>query len=198
MNIKLITAVSLNGVIGKDGTMPWSLKDDLKFFKEITQNHIVVMGRKTFESLNFKTLPNRHNIILTNSPVSQCIGKDSKIEKVVYQNEFTEVVYFDSKDKKHHIYFCNSVDKINFYNLYKIFFIPENSSIFVIGGSQVYNLFLNKCSKIYRSLILDNIDGDTVFPEIDEKKWLIENIQSFEANERNSNRFVIQQLSRIT
>lgn len=62
--INIIVAMSLNSVIGIDNSLPWHIPEDLKYFKQTTMNHTVVMGRKTFESIG-KLLPNRKNIILT-------------------------------------------------------------------------------------------------------------------------------------
>lgn len=59
-----IVATGPNGVIGKNGKMPWHLPDDLKRFKELTSGHSILMGRRTFESLG-RFLPNRHHIILS-------------------------------------------------------------------------------------------------------------------------------------
>lgn len=64
MNISLIVAVSENNVIGKDNDLPWKLPDDMKFFKETTTGHCILMGRKNLESFG-RLLPNRTNIILT-------------------------------------------------------------------------------------------------------------------------------------
>ena len=61
----LIVACSKNYVIGRLNSLPWHISEDLKKFKEITINCAVVMGRKTFESLNFKPLKNRLNIVIT-------------------------------------------------------------------------------------------------------------------------------------
>jgi len=63
---KAIVAVSQNGVIGKNGDLPWRLPGDLKWFKKITMGHIVLMGRKTWESLPF-ALPGRKNWVLSRS-----------------------------------------------------------------------------------------------------------------------------------
>lgn len=60
-------AVAKNGVIGREGKLPWHLPEDLKRFKAITTGHAVVMGRKTWESIG-KPLPNRRNIVLTRDP----------------------------------------------------------------------------------------------------------------------------------
>ncbi|AJD91235.1 dihydrofolate reductase [Jeotgalibacillus malaysiensis] len=62
--ISMISAHDLNRVIGKDGEMPWHLPDDLKYFQKVTSGHSILMGRKTFESMN-GPLKNRKNIVLT-------------------------------------------------------------------------------------------------------------------------------------
>jgi dihydrofolate reductase len=64
--LKAIAAMSLNRVIGAGNNIPWRLPEDFKWFKKLTTGHIVVMGRKTFESIG-KPLPNRITIVLTRS-----------------------------------------------------------------------------------------------------------------------------------
>lgn len=64
--LKAIAAVSQNGVIGKNGDLPWRLPNDLKWFKKITMGHILLMGRKTWESLP-GPLPGRENWVLSRS-----------------------------------------------------------------------------------------------------------------------------------
>ena len=63
--ISYVVAVSKNGVIGREGGLPWHISSDLKRFKEITMGKPVVMGRKTWESLPRKPLPGRRNIVIT-------------------------------------------------------------------------------------------------------------------------------------
>ena len=65
MKISIIVSVSENWVIGSNNKLLWKLSDDLKRFKELTTNHPVIMGQKTFESLPKGALPNRTNIVLT-------------------------------------------------------------------------------------------------------------------------------------
>ena len=65
--LTLIAAVAANGVIGRDGTLPWRLSADLKRFKALTMGHPVIMGRKTWESLG-RPLPGRLNIVITRNP----------------------------------------------------------------------------------------------------------------------------------
>jgi dihydrofolate reductase len=64
-NISIIAVIGENNELGKDNKLHWYISDDLKRFKKITSGHTVVMGRKTFESINNKPLPNRRNIVLT-------------------------------------------------------------------------------------------------------------------------------------
>jgi dihydrofolate reductase len=66
LKIALITAIGLNHEIGFDNKLPWNSPSDLKNFKELTQNSIIIMGRKTFDSIG-KPLPNRDNYIFSNS-----------------------------------------------------------------------------------------------------------------------------------
>ena len=64
--LALIVAVARNGVIGRAGTLPWHLSEDLKHFKKTTTGHAIIMGRKTYESIG-RPLPERRNIVVTAS-----------------------------------------------------------------------------------------------------------------------------------
>jgi|TARA_B100002003_G_C14035945_1_gene499190 dihydrofolate reductase len=64
MRISLIVAASENNVIGRDNALPWSLPDDLKFFREKTEGHPILLGRKNYESIG-RALPKRRNIIIS-------------------------------------------------------------------------------------------------------------------------------------
>ena len=68
-----VVAVSKNGVIGKDGKLPWHFSSDLKFFKNLTTGHAVIMGRKTFDSIG-KPLPNRENIVISRQAHAETAG----------------------------------------------------------------------------------------------------------------------------
>lgn len=67
--LKAIAAMSLNRVIGNGNQIPWHLPEDFKWFKATTSGHVIVMGRKTFESIG-KPLPNRETIVLSRSAFS--------------------------------------------------------------------------------------------------------------------------------
>lgn len=65
----ILVAVSPEGIIGKDNTIPWHYSADLKRFKRLTTDNTIIMGRKTWESLPIKPLPNRRNIVITKSSI---------------------------------------------------------------------------------------------------------------------------------
>jgi dihydrofolate reductase len=76
--IAIVVAHASNGVIGRDGGLPWHLPSDLRHFKELTSGHTVVMGRRTYESLpdRFRPLPNRRNLVLTTDPAYVARGAE--------------------------------------------------------------------------------------------------------------------------
>lgn len=88
MNPTLIAAMAENGVIGKDNDLIWHLPDDLKRFKQLTKGHHVIMGRKTYESMN-APLPHRTNIVVTNQKHFKADGCIivSSLEEALYKAE---------------------------------------------------------------------------------------------------------------
>ncbi|BCN93863.1 dihydrofolate reductase [Thiomicrorhabdus immobilis] len=74
MKVAMIAAMAKNRVIGLDNDMPWHLPDDLKFFKATTTGKPVIMGRKTFESIGSKPLPNRPNYVISRQPDFEAPG----------------------------------------------------------------------------------------------------------------------------
>ena len=75
--IVLVVAIADNGVIGKDGAIPWHISDDLKRFKALTMDKTIVMGRKTWDSLPRKPLPGRRNIVVTRDEHWRADGAES-------------------------------------------------------------------------------------------------------------------------
>lgn len=92
--INIIVAYSRKTrVIGKDNKIPWHLPEDLRHFKRLTENNVVVMGRRTFESLptKFRPLPNRTNVVLTR-------GTELKSEGIyVFDNLEDPLLFFSAK-----------------------------------------------------------------------------------------------------
>jgi dihydrofolate reductase len=70
VKVSLVAAVARNGVIGRDGTIPWRIPEDMQRFRALTMGHPVLMGRRTWESLpaRFRPLPGRRNVVVTRNP----------------------------------------------------------------------------------------------------------------------------------
>lgn len=82
-----IWAQDEQGIIGQENQLPWHLPNDLKFFKQMTENNTIVMGRKTFEGMGSRPLPNRKTIVLTTN-------KDYKIQGVEVLHSIEEVLNY--------------------------------------------------------------------------------------------------------
>ena len=91
---KIISAVSLNGVIGQNNTIPWNYPEDFKFFRQMTTGGQVIFGRKTYESIG-RPLPNRNNIVITrnqNLHIDGCFVVNS-IEQTLLIPKIEEEVF---------------------------------------------------------------------------------------------------------
>ena len=154
--IAAIVAVNNNWGIGYNGDLLEHIPADLKNFRKLTENNIVVMGRKTWDSLPKKPLPNRSNIIITNT-----IKKESEI--------------FDENANYIQFVSCDSIEK---------FKIDTHNDVFVIGGETIYKQFLPICDKVFVTKIFkDHENIDTYFPNLDEmndwKGFAIDEIQEY-------------------
>jgi len=91
--ITIIVAKSNNGIIGKDGDLPWRLPEDLKRFKRLTTGNIVVMGRKTYDSIG-RPLPNRKNIVISRNTSLRIEGVEVEYDLIdVLKRNQEENVY---------------------------------------------------------------------------------------------------------
>ena len=146
MDYELIVAHSQSNVIGNNNKLPWSVPEDLKHFYEITKNSIIIMGRKTYESMPVSGLKNRINIVLTtNTP------PDNPNPNITYANMSS---------------IFNIVDELR-----KI----ENKKVFIIGGSEIYKLFIDHCKILHITIIHEDIVGDVYFP-INIGKLVMDNV----------------------
>lgn len=153
--IKLIVAHDENRVIGNEGKIPWSVPEDLKNFKRLTTDHVVVMGRKTWDSLPKKPLPNRQNIVVTSNTAGLEFPKSMHQDDSFISTDSVEYALGYSKD------------------------LWPDKDIYIIGGGQLYRYVLE--NDLVDSVIVSLIKakchkGDTFFPELD-KKWKISNVE---------------------
>jgi dihydrofolate reductase len=91
----IISCVSKNGIIGVNNFLCFQYKEDMKLFKETTENHIVVMGRNTFASMNHRPLPNRKNIVISSTFKSNQVEVHNSIQSVL--DTYPEVHTSDDK-----------------------------------------------------------------------------------------------------
>jgi len=135
-----------NRVIGDNNRLPWKLPADLAWFKKNTLNKPIVMGRKTWESLPFKPLPGRDNII---------ISRDLNFQpKNNHGKEISSAIV------------CSSVAHAIEYADKKAY-----EELMFIGGAMLYSQVLEIADCLYLTLIKGNIKGDAWFPEIDYSLW---------------------------
>jgi dihydrofolate reductase len=129
-------------VIGYRNALPWHLRTDLKRFREITSNHVIIMGRNTHESIG-RTLPNRTNIVLTSS-------KDKS-------NKGNIDLYADTQ-----LLFTNTREETLFY-ADVISICRQKNELFVVGGQQMYNLFADFVNVVHITEVHAKVHGDAFF-----------------------------------
>ena len=94
VKISIIAAVAENNVIGNDNALLWHISEDLKRFKQLTENHSVIMGRKTYLSLPFRPLKNRRNIVISrNTSAIEGVEVVSSVEKALNLCENDDEVF---------------------------------------------------------------------------------------------------------
>lgn len=147
MRTTLIAAVAANGVIGRDGDIPWHLPADLDHFQGVTRGHTLVMGRRTFESTG--VLPGRTTLVLSRDPGYRPrvpVPADARLEVTRSLDEAAER--------------ARALDEVELY---------------VCGGAGIYREALSR-PELSDRLDLTRVDarpaGDTRFPEVDWSRWV--------------------------
>ena len=156
-----------NGVIGRDGTLPWRLKSDLANFRAVTMGKPVIMGRKTWDSLPRKPLVGRTNIVLS---------RDGSFEPkgAVVCEDFAEAVGMAREQAA-----------------------DDGSPEFcVIGGASLFELALQRAGRIYLTDIDAEVEGDVVLSPIDESRWREVRAKAYPASDDDEYSFTIRVLER--
>ena len=143
MMISFVVAAATNNAIGKEGTMPWHLPNDMRHFKNITWGMPVVMGRKTFESLG-KVLPGRKNIVITRQPGWEVKGTVAvpKIEDALFvarQTDANEVMVIGGGEIYKALF-----EKCNRIYLTRVHAEPEADTFFPALNPKVWHLMSQK------------------------------------------------------
>ena len=156
-----------NGVIGRNGKLPWRLKSDMAIFRATTMGKPVIMGRKTWESLPKKPLIGRTNIVLS---------RDGSFEPqgAVVCEEFSEAVSIAREQAEE----------------------DGTSEICVIGGASLFELALAKARRLYLTDVDAEVKGDVVLSPIDETRWTEVRSQRYEAGPDDEYAFTFRVLER--
>lgn len=141
LDIIIVVAVAENGVIGRDNQLPWRIKSDLKFFKSVTMNRPVVMGRRTFASIG-KPLPGRTNIVVTRQA-------DFSAPGVLVAGGIDQALSVARGDALRR----------------------GADAIAVIGGTEIFAQTMPLAARIILTLVHANPAGDTYFPAVDPAVW---------------------------
>lgn len=135
MILSHIVAVSENGVIGKDNTLLWHYSEDLAYFKKKTSGKIIILGRKTFDSLK-KPLPNRFHIVISKNHTNPAT------ENINYVGSLADAYELAKKMTLHGQW-------------------PEE--VMIVGGGQIYKASLKDTDFLYITRIPGTYDGDTFY-----------------------------------
>jgi len=158
MIVAVYVAIAENGVIGREGGLPWRLSTDLKRFKAGTMGKPIIMGRKTWESFPRRPLPGRLNIVVTRDKT--------------YQAEGGETV-------------SSLEDAITLARI-RARCMANVDELCVIGGGQIYAQALPLADRLHVTHVLGSVDGDTVFPEIDPAIWRLVSAEDVPAGEKDT------------
>ncbi len=156
-----------NGVIGRNGHLPWRLKSDLANFRAVTMGKPVIMGRKTWDSLPKRPLVGRTNIVLS---------RDGRFEPktALVCEDFAEALALARETA--------AEDKVSEYC--------------VIGGASLFEQALVKAKRLYLTDIDAEVAGDVVLPPIDESQWTEIRSQAYPVSEDDEYPFTIRVLER--
>ena len=143
MKITLIAAMDCQGGIGKNGTLAWHIPEDLKHFKEYTEGKICVMGRKTWDSLPVKPLPNRENWVLASKDTPNLFGRGVSLMALSASS-----IVGAALDEQ--------IDELC-----------------IIGGASIYEQFMPYATNMVLTHIDIEYSCDTFFPEFNKDDWTL-------------------------
>ena len=167
MIISHVVAMSNNNVIGVDNNLPWNLKTDLAHFKEYTSNKIIIMGRKTYESIG-RPLPNRTNFIVSRT-LNSVTGAN------VFNNLEDSIKAAKELSTENH----------------------EQSEVVIIGGGYLFRDTISTFNKLVLTRVDCDIEGDVYYPSIDFGKWRLSSSASFKKDSDNDYDFTVEEYIKL-
>lgn len=155
MIVSLIAAVSENGVIGRDGQLPWRLSADLKRFKQLTTGRPIIMGRRTWDSIG-RPLPGRTSIVVT--------------RQKRFETPYPEVHVVHDIDAALQVATTAP---------------GGDSEAFIIGGAEIYAAALPHANRLYLTKVLSEVEGDAYFLPMDPREWRLLTAENHAADAKN-------------
>lgn len=157
MEVAIYVAIAENGVIGREGGLPWRLSTDLKRFKADTMGKPIIMGRKTFEGIG-RVLPGRLNIVVTRDGAWRAEG----VEVAHSLEDAIKLAAVRGPP------------------------VAGADEVCIIGGGQIYGQALPLADRLHVTHVLATVDGDAYFPRIDPDRWRIVRSEEAPAGEKDS------------
>jgi dihydrofolate reductase len=171
-DIALIVARGRNGVIGRDGDLPWKLRSDLQSFKTITMGKPCIMGRTTWESLPLRPLPGRLNLVLSRD------------------------LSYEERGKARGAVVCASLDEA--IDIARETAVDDGvGEVCVIGGTAIFEATLPKAKRLYITEVDAEPEGDAFFPAFDESGWREISNEALPAGEKDDHAFAFRVLERL-
>lgn len=168
MKLSLIVAVSENNVIGRDGDLPWHLSADLRRFKRLTMGHVMLMGRRTWESIG-RPLPGRTSVVIS--------------RQADYQTGHGEVSVAVNLDEA--LAAARGV-------------AGDSAEAFVIGGAKIYETTFPSAQRLLLTRVHADVEGDVFFPEVNWEEWNMVEEELCAADEKNDYAHTYQVFERVT
>jgi dihydrofolate reductase len=169
--INIIAAMAENRVIGIHGQLPWRLPDEMKHFVRLTTGHTVIMGRKTFESIGSKPLPNRRNIILTRNTHYTAPGIETALS-------LPDAIALAAKTVS---------DTVS----------QPDDDLFICGGDPAYREAIPLADNLFLTLVHTSPAGDAHFPDYDPNDWHLLDKTRHEPDDRHEYAFTFQHYERL-
>jgi len=158
-HVKAIAAMSLNRVIGNGNKIPWYLPEDFKWFKQTTMGQVLVMGRKTFESIG-RPLPGRETIVLTRGGWSH--------PAVTVVHDLDELLEWSTSPSPGRLATFSSSNEERG--------ALGDRTAFIAGGADIYRQALPYCSELLLTLVRREVEGDAFFPPFEHLFEFVEKI----------------------
>lgn len=170
-SVVLVVARGSNGVIGREGDLPWRLRSDLQRFKAITIGKPCIMGRKTWESLPLKPLPGRLNVVLTRD---EGWGDDGQAKGALICRTLDEAIEIAREQAQD----------------------DEIDEICVIGGAALFEAVLPRAKRLYITEVDAAPEGDVHFPAFNPDQWTEVSSEAHPAGEKDDHAFVFKVFER--